>query len=329
LSGASDAVVLVTARSFATVAGQREELEAAVREVRWNEFGRPLTAPELREALAGVDGVIAGVDRFDAEVVGSADRLRVIARQGVGTDGIDLQAAAARGIVVTNTPGANADAVAELALGLMLALARRIPAADRLVRSGGYRSLGGIQLGGRTVGLLGVGRTGSALAWRARALECEVIGFDPARDDDELRSSGVSPTSRDRVIAEADFLSLHVPVTAETRDMVDAEFLARMKPGAYLVNTARGALVVEADLAAALDDGRLAGAGLDATRDEPPRPDSPLLGRDDVIVTPHSGADTEEARAAMGRSALHDLLAVLEGRPPRHPVELSAEPSHG
>jgi phosphoglycerate dehydrogenase-like enzyme len=328
LIGASEAVVLVTARSFAAVPGQREELEAAVREVRWNELGRPMSAPELREALTGVDGVIAGVDRFDAEVIESADRLRVIARQGVGTDGIDLKAAAGRGIVVTNTPGANADAVAELALGLMLALARRIPAADRLVRSGGYRSLGGIQLGGRTVGLLGVGRTGSALAWRARALECEVIGFDPARDDEELRRSGVSPASRDRVIAEADFLSLHVPVTAETRDMVDASFLARMKPGAYLVNTARGALVVEADLADALDEGRLAGAGLDATRDEPPRPDSPLLGRDDLIVTPHSGADTEEARAAMGQSAFHDLLAVLDGRPPRHPVEL-AESSHG
>ncbi len=319
MSARADAVVLVTARSFA--APYREELEDAVREVRWNECGRPLDAAELRAALAGVDGVIAGVDRFDADVIESTDRLRVIARQGVGTDGVDLEAAARRGIVVTNTPGANTDAVAELAIGLMLALARHIPRADRLVRSGGYRSLRGVQLGGRTVGLIGMGRAGSAVARRAAGLGCAVIGFDPAVDDERVRAAGATPASQDEVVARADFLSLHVPVTDATRDLVDAALLARMKPGSYLVNTARGELVVEPDLARALDEGRLAGAALDATRAEPPEAGNPLLGRDDVILTPHSGADTEEARAAMARSALDDLLAVLEGRPPRHPVE--------
>ena len=320
MSGASDAVVLVTVRSFE--GEPRAELEGAVREVRWNERGRPLERAELHEALADVDGVIAGVDRFDAGVIESARRLRVIARHGVGTDGVDLAAAARQGIVVTNTPGANADAVAELAVGLMLALARHIPRGDRLVRSGGYAALRGIQLGGRTVGLIGVGQTGSGVARRATALGCTVIGFDPAVHDERLLAMGVTPASQEEVVARADFLSLHVPVTAATRDLVDAELLARMKRGAFLVNTARGELVVEEDLVRALDEGSLAGAALDATRDEPPKADSPLLGRDDVILTPHSGADTEEARAAMAGAALENLLAVLDGRPPRHPVEL-------
>jgi phosphoglycerate dehydrogenase-like enzyme len=323
VTGAAGARVLVTVRSFGGAQPElREELESAVREVRWNELGRPLDPGELREAIADVDGVIAGVDRFDASVIDAAERLRVIARHGVGTDGVDLSAAARRGVVVTNTPGANADAVAELAIGLMIALARQIPRGDRLIRSGGYRALRGIQLGGRTVGLLGVGRTGSAVARRAAALGCQVLGFDPALTPAELQASGASPAPHRKVVAESDFLSLHVPVTEATRAMVDASLLAQMKPGAFLVNTARGELVVESDLVAALDEGRLAGAALDALRDEPPAPDNPLLGRDDVILTPHSGADTEEARAAMGRGALDDLLAVLDGRPPLHPVEL-------
>jgi phosphoglycerate dehydrogenase-like enzyme len=324
---AADAVVLVTARSFGGPHPElRDELEAAVREVRWNHLGRPLEPAELRDAIADVDGVIAGVDRFDARVIEAAPRLRVIARYGTGTDGVDLTAAARRGVVVTNTPGANAEAVAELAIGLMLALARQIPAGDRLVRAGRYGLLPGVQLGGRTVGLLGLGHVGREVASRAAALGSRVLGFDPAVGDDEARSCGATPAAFERVVAEADFLSLHVPVTVATRDMVDAALLARMKTGAFLVNTARGELVVEADLVDALERGRLAGAALDALREEPPPAGHPLLAREDVILTPHAGADTAEARMAMARLALDDLVAVLDGRPPRHPV---AEASGG
>jgi D-3-phosphoglycerate dehydrogenase len=316
-----DAVVLVTARSFGRSRPElREELEGAVHEVRWNDLGRPLTADELREAITGVDGVIAGVDRFDAEVIAAAPRLRVIARHGTGTDGVDLDAARRAGVVVTNTPGANAAAVAELAIGLMFALARRIPEGDRRVRSGEYGALPGIQLGGRTVGLIGLGRAGSEVARRAAALGCTVLAYDPAVSAEQARAVGARLLEQEQVVADADFLSLHVPVTDATRDLVDAGFLSRMKRGAFLVNTARGELVVEEDLAEALDTGRLAGAALDTTRAEPPRPDNPLLQRDDVILTPHTGADTDEARAAMGRAALDDLLAVLDGRAPLHPV---------
>jgi phosphoglycerate dehydrogenase-like enzyme len=325
MSGAADAVVLVTARSFGGAHPElRRELEDAVSGVRWNELGRPLEPVELRDAIADVDGVIAGVDRFDAGVIDSASRLRVIARHGVGTDGVDLAAAARRGIVVTNTPGANAEAVAELAIGLMFALARRIPEGDRRVRAGAYGPLPGVQLAGRTVGLLGMGRIGTAVARRAAALGCTVVGFDPAVADEQILRAGATPSSQDQVVGTADFLSLHVPVTDDTRDMVDAAFLSRMKDGAFLVNTARGELVMEDALVEALES-RLAGAALDALRDEPPPRDNPLLARDDVIVTPHTGADTGEARAAMGRLALDDLLAVLDGRRPLHPVELPVE----
>jgi D-3-phosphoglycerate dehydrogenase / 2-oxoglutarate reductase len=319
---ARDAAILVTARSFGKGRPElREELEGAVREVRWNELGRPLASAELRTAMADVDGVIAGVDRFDAAAIDAAPRLRVIARHGTGTDTVDLDAARRHGVVVTNTPGANAVAVAELAIGLMLALARGIVEGDRRVRDGDYRARSGIQLGGRTVGLIGLGRVGGQVARRAAALGCSVLTYDPAVSAGDAESVGATLVSEDRVVAEADFLSLHAPVTDATRDLVDAGFIERMKPGAFLVNTARGELVVEEDLARALEAGRLAGAGLDATRDEPPRPGNPLLGRADVILTPHCGASTDEARAAMGRAALDDLLAVLDGRAPIHPVE--------
>ena len=323
---ARDTVVLVTARSFGKGRPElREELEGAVGEVRWNELGRPLASDELRQALTGVDGVIAGVDRFDEPVLAAAPRLRVIARHGTGTDTVDLDAARRHDVVVTNTPGANSVAVAELAIGLMIALARGIVEGDRRVRDGDYRAWSGVQLGGRTVGLIGLGRVGSEVARRAAAFGCTVLTCDPAVSPGDAGRVGAELASEERVVAEADFLSLHAPVTEETRDLVDAGFIERMKPGAFLINTARGELVVEDDLARALEAGRLAGAGLDATRDEPPRRENPLVGRADVILTPHCGASTDEARAAMGRAALDDLIAVLDGRAPRHPVEAASD----
>jgi D-3-phosphoglycerate dehydrogenase / 2-oxoglutarate reductase len=323
VSGAAGATVLVTARSFGRAdPGLRGELEEAVAEVRYNELGRPLGADELREALAGVDGVIAGIDRFDEAAISAAPRVRAIARHGVGTDGVDLAAARRSGIVVTNTPGANSEAVAELAIGLMFALARRIPQQHAAAREGSWRAVQGVQLAGRTVGLLGLGRVGAGVARRAAALGCNVVGFDPAVDAGAARAIGARLATTREVAAEADFLSLHLPVTPETTGLVDAGFLAGMRPGANLVNTGRGELVVEPALLEALEGGRLAGAALDTLREEPPPAGHPLLARDDVIVTPHAGAQTAEANAAMGRLALDDLLAVLAGRAPRHPVEL-------
>ena len=301
-----DAAVLVTARSFEL----RRELEREVREVRYNDLGRPLGAAELRERLCGVDAVLAGLDEIDASVL-AAPGLRVVARHGVGTDRVDLEAAARHGVTVTNTPGANAAAVAELTVALMLLLCRPLLAVDRAVRDGGWPVLGGRELGQRTVGLLGAGQVGSRVARALDGLGCTVLVHDPAREDS---------LPLDELLPRAEVLSLHASLSDATRGMVDDALLARLPDGALLVNTARGELVDEAALVRALDSGRLAGAALDALAEEPPRPGHPLVGRDDVIVTSHIGAHTAEARTAMGRLAMDDLLAVLAGRRPRHPV---------
>jgi D-3-phosphoglycerate dehydrogenase len=322
VSGAADAVVLVTSRSFGRDdPGVREHLEQAVAEVRYNRRGRPLEPAELATELGDVDGVILGVDRVDATVLrAGAPRLRALARYGVATDNVDLAEAAHRGVVVTHTPGANSDAVAELAIGLMLCLARSLPRADRRVRAGGWPTLTGRQLAGATVGLLGLGRIGQGVAQRAVALGCDVMAHDPAAHRAFADAHDVALASTEEVVERADFLSLHLPLTPKTRDLVSWSLLDRMRRGSFLVNTARGELVVEEDLIRALERGRLAGAALDTLRQEPPQRDHPLVERDDVIVTPHIGAHTREATTAMGRAAVADLLAVLDGRAPLHPV---------
>lgn len=321
MSAVAEATVLVTPRSYRDAdPAARELLEGAVAEVRYNDRGRPLSSSELAAELGDVDGVIAGLDRFDAEAIAAATRLRVIARYGGGTDGVDLEAAARAGIVVTNTPDANATAVAELALGLILALLRRITVLDRGVRAGQWEAGRGGELADSVVGVLGLGRIGAGLASRASGLGARVLAHDPYRDAAFAREHGAEQVGLEELFARAEILSLHTPLTAETEDLVEAGLLATMPAGALLVNTARGELVVEEDLAAALDSGHLAGAALDALRTEPPPPDHPLLGRDEVIVTPHAGAQTSEARAAMARAATGELLAVLSGEEPRFPV---------
>lgn len=316
-------VVLVTPRSFGREDPDlRAELEAAVGEVRYNERGRPLTAAELRAAVGDVDGLLAGLDEVDATVFAAAPRLRVVARYGVGTSNVDLRAAAARGVVVTSTPGANTEAVAELTIGFIFALARGLGCADRAVRAGAWPMMRGGEVAGKTVGLVGLGRIGISVARRAVALGCRVVAHDPYADAGHAARLGVHLATLEEAVAAADFLSLHLPATPETRDLVDRNLLGRMRPGSHLINTARGELVVEEDLLSALERGHLAGAALDTLRDEPPPPGHPLLRRDDVLVTPHIGAHTAEAARAMGRLALRDLLAVLAGRPPHHPVTI-------
>jgi D-3-phosphoglycerate dehydrogenase / 2-oxoglutarate reductase len=321
MRAASDATVLVTPRSFREASAEAVALlERSVGEVRYSDLGRALTSAELRSALADVDGLIAGLDELDAQAIDAAPRLRAIARYGVGTDRVDLEAAARRGVTVTITPSANATAVAEHALALMLALLRRLPEAERRARAGDWRPPGGDQLAGRTVGLLGLGRIGREVALRARGMACPVVANDPQADRGFTEAHRVRLAARDEVVARCDVLSLHLPLTDETRDLVDRRLLGSMRRGSFLVNTARGELVVEEDLLRALEAGRLRGAALDVLRSEPPPPDHPLLARDDVLVTPHAAAQTAEARAAMARGAVGELLAVLSGEPPRFPV---------
>jgi D-3-phosphoglycerate dehydrogenase / 2-oxoglutarate reductase len=321
VSAVTEAIVLATPRSYRDADHDAvAKLEARVAEVRYNDRGRPMSSDELRSELADVDGVIAGVDRYDADVIAAASKLRCIARYGVGTDGIDLEAAARRGIVVTTTPDANANAVAELALGLSLALLRGITAQDRRAREGEWKPQAGHELAGSTVGVVGLGRVGAQLAKKLIMLGARVLASDPHVDAAWAVELGVEMVGLDELLERSLVVSLHAAVTPETRDLIDADALARMPRGSVLVNAARGELVVEEDLVAALESGHLRGAALDSLREEPPGSGHPLVGRDDLIVTPHIGAQTGQARRAMARAATEDLLAVLSGRAPRHPV---------
>jgi D-3-phosphoglycerate dehydrogenase len=319
LRALDECVVVVTPRTFGEYdTALRDELEQAVAEVRYQPG--PLTAAQLAEAVVDADGLIAGLDDVSADVFERAPTLRVVARYGVGVDGVDLDVAARRGVTVTVTPGANANAVAELTIALVLALARRLMAGRDSVRAGEWAPINGVEVAGRTIGLLGLGRIGALVAAKARGLGLHVLAYDPFVADGWAEAAGAARVDLEALAAKSDFLSLHAPLTAETRGIVDRALLARLKTGAVLVNTARGELVDEKALLWALEHGPLEAAALDVLADEPPPVDHPLLERDDVIVTPHMAAHSAEAVTAMGRIALDELLAVLSGRPPRFPV---------
>lgn len=313
--------VLVTPRSYGRDDPRlRNELEAAVGEVIYSSGGRALSSEELQQLLPGCHGFIAGLDNIDRKALEAADQLKVIARYGVGVDKVDLEAARQKGIVVTNTPAANAVSVAELTVGLMLSLARSIPQASAATKAGQWPQISGVSLEGKTIGLLGLGAVGRQVARRLQGFDCTLLAFDPAPDRELAIQYAVELTTRQEVVHRSDFLSLHLPLLPETRGMVDVAFLSQMKPGAFLINTARGELVDEAALLAALESGRLRGAALDVLAEEPPRPDHPLLAHPKVILTPHSGAHTDGATNAMGWMALRDCLAVLRGETPAHRV---------
>ena len=313
--------VLVTPTSF----GKnnpilKTQLEAEVGEVVYNTTGRPLSDTELMEVIPEIDGYIAGLDTISRQVIEAATNLKVIARYGVGVDAVDLEAAEEKGIIVTNTPGANSASVAELTLGLMLSLARNIPFAAQVTKSGEWPRLGGLSLEGKVVGLLGFGAIGQQVARRLSGFDCKILAYDPVVDELQAAELNVELVPREDVLRQADFVSLHCPLTDETKGMVDPEFLGQMKDGAYLINTSRGELVDENALYEAIYDEKLRGAALDVFDKQPPNPDNPLLSLEQVIPTPHMGAHTDGATNAMGWIALSDCLAVLRGEQPEHRV---------
>jgi len=292
------------------------DLEALVGEVIYNPTGKPLSSAEVAHLLPGVDGYIAGLDSIDARALGSADRLKVIARYGVGVDNVDLDAARQKGIVVTNTPGANSVSVAELALGLMLALARQIPTADEAVHQGKWPRYSGITLEGKTIGIMGLGAIGKQLARRLSGFDCNILAFDPYADAVFANKNQIELTTLEELIKKSDFVSLHLPLLPETRGVVNESFLSKMKKGSFLINTSRGEVVDEGALLKAIQSGHIAGAGLDAFADEPPDPNNPLLALSQVIATPHLGAQTDGATSNMGWYAMKDCLAVLKNEEP-------------
>jgi D-3-phosphoglycerate dehydrogenase / 2-oxoglutarate reductase len=268
---------------------------------------------ELLPLVAEIEAwIVRGGTKVTRRLLEAAPRLRWVARAGAGLDNIDVAAATERGVGVLNVPGANAVAVAELTFGLLLSLLRRIPAADASVRRGEWDKsrFMGRELRGKTLGIVGLGKIGSAVAQRARAFEMTCVGHDPLVPDDKLRAMDVEPLALDDLLDRSDVVTLHVPLSPETKGMIGAAEIARMPRGAILVNAARGGLVDEAPLLAALESGALSGAALDVFAGEPPK-DSPLLAHPRVVLTPHIGAATVEAQEAVGEEIVTLLLQKL------------------
>jgi D-3-phosphoglycerate dehydrogenase len=268
----------------------------------------------LAAALAEADAlVVRSAVQVDDALLEHAPKLRVIGRAGVGVDNIDAEAATRRGIVVMNTPGANAVAVAELTIGLMLALARKLPAANTTMHAGKWekKSLQGAELRGKTLGILGLGRVGLEVAKRARGFGLEIVGSDPFVSAAVARENGISLVSLDELFAKSDYLTLHVGLTPQTAGVINAKTLATMKKGVRIINCARGELVDDAALVESLKSGHVAGAALDVFAQEPPK-DSPYFGLDNVILTPHIAGSTAEAQEAVGMQIAMQVREYLK-----------------
>jgi D-3-phosphoglycerate dehydrogenase len=288
----------------------------------------PWSAPERWEAEApAVDAVISRKGRITrAHIEKSRGRLKIVARTGVGFDAsrIDLDAAREHGVWVTNMPGSNAAAVAELAFGQMIALARHTIEANRAVKDNrwsDYLRFQGFELAGKTLGIVGMGNIGTRVALRARAFEMLLLVCDPYIPASHVTSLGGRWVALEELFAESDFVTLHCPLNRETRHMVGERQLACMKRSACLVNLARGGVVDENALYDFLKEKRIAGAAIDVMETEPPRKDHPLIGLDNVIFTPHIGGSTREAQKRGEWGAAEEVVRVLEGKEPRNPVQ--------
>ncbi|WP_030558842.1 phosphoglycerate dehydrogenase [Streptomyces aureocirculatus] len=320
-SGSS--VVLVTT-AYLEPDGEVDRLlrEAGFRTVFARPADRGTTDGALPAAVAraGASGVVAGTDAFTAEVLRASPGLRVVARCGAGYDNVDVAAATRLGIAVTHTPGANRQSVAEHVLGLMVSCARGIPQSVADVRAGGWSQPSGRELAGATLGVVGLGSIGRTVARLGAALGMRVVGHDPHLDPAFLEETGVVALPLHEVLAEADFVTLHLALDVSTRHLIDGAALRRMRRGAYLINTARGGIVDEEALADALADRLLAGAALDVTEHEPLPPDSRLRAFGNVLVTGHIAGATAQARSRSSLSAARQVIDVLSGRPPAHLV---------
>jgi D-3-phosphoglycerate dehydrogenase/(S)-sulfolactate dehydrogenase len=288
-----------------------------------------LKPEELERIIPEYDALaVRSATRVDARLLEKAVRLKVVGRAGVGIDNVDIEAATRRGVVVMNTPGGSSTTVAELTLAHMLALARHVAQATASVKAGKWekKRFQGHELAGKTLGVVGIGNIGSIVVQRCLAMRMRVIAYDPFISAEAAAKLGVEQVTLEQLWREADVVSLHVPLTEQTRNVVDAATLARMKRGALLVNCARGGLVDERALAEALASGRLGGAALDVFEKEPPAPDHPLLRLDNFICTPHLGASTDEAQAAVAVAIAEQLAAYLTRGEVKNAVNLPSIP---
>lgn len=299
--------ILITARSFAKTNPLPLNLleEAACTVIRPKDEG------EWRELLPEADGIIAGLERYDPDTLRNCKRLKIISRFGVGCDAIDLEAARKKGIKVAYTPGANSDSVADLAMALMLAAARHIPYMDAMIRKGACERPAGIEMWRKTLGVIGAGQIGKCVMKRASGFEMRLLCYDIHKDYEAVSRLGGVYTDLDTLCAQSDFITIHLPLSGETRGMISANEFKKMKKTAIIVNTARGGIVDENALYHALKNGDIFAAGLDTTVDEPPY-GSPLCSLPNCILSPHTGAATVEAAHLMGMMAVENLLNVLK-----------------
>jgi D-3-phosphoglycerate dehydrogenase len=303
--------VAVASRSFSKHAVLRAELLTRHPGARFNDAGASLKGDALVEFLKDCDKAVLALEAVDDALLARLPGLKLISKFGVGLDSFDVAAMARRGVKLAWTPGSNSRSVAELALLAALALLRRVPEASADLRAGAWRQPKGSTLSGKTVGLIGLGAVGRDLVALLKPFGVRVLAHDPAPDRAFAAANGVLLAGLDEILAQADVVSVHAPLVAATRGLIGAAGLAKMKPTAVLINTARGGLVDEAALLAALDAGKLAGAGLDAFAEEPPK-DRRLLEHPKVLATPHIGGSTEEAILAMGRAAISGLDAARD-----------------
>ncbi len=268
------------------------------------------------EAVRGAAATIAGSEPYTETVLASLPELRVISRSGVGVDRVDLDAATRHRVAVAITPHGNHEAVAEHAMALLLALSRSLLRQHQEVRAGTWNRTALMPLRGRTLGLVGIGRIGKSVALRAAQFRLRLIAYDPFPDEAFARSHGIELVDLDSLLAQADYVTLHLPLTPATKGLINRETLARMKRGGLLVNTSRGGLVVEEDLLKALQSGHLAGAGLDVLNQEPPSSNNPLLQLENVLVTPHVAGVDQQSSVDMAVQAAQNIIDLYQGRWP-------------
>lgn len=281
------------------------------------------TPDKILEVAADADGVLVTYGQVTAEVIAGLNNCKVIGRFGIGTDNIDIAAATAKGITVTYAPVYCLDEVSDHAMALLLSVARKIPYANKLVSEGRWEMPAVVPIGrfrGNTLGLIGLGNIPQQIVGKAQAFGMNVIASDPYCPDEVFQRMNVGKVELDDLLGQSDYISVHAPLTPETEKMFNMDAFKKMKSSAFLINTARGPLVDTNDLAAALDAGELAGAALDVLPTEPPAADDPIVGRDDVVITPHTGFYSEDALLDLQTTVATDVAAVLAGEAPKYPV---------
>ena len=303
--------VAVASRSFSKHAVLRAELLARHPGAVFNDAGASLKGDALAGFLQGAEKAVLALEVVDDALLARVPGLKTISKFGVGLDSFDLAAMSRRGVKLAWTPGSNSRSVAELALLMALGLLRRLPEAQADLRAGTWRQPIGSTLSGKVFGLIGLGSVGRELVALLAPFGAKVLAHDPFADRAFASANGVALAALDELLAQSDVVSLHLPLSSATRGVINAARLSRMKPSAVLINTARGGLVDETSLLAALDAGRLAGAGLDCLAHEPPA-DARLTSHPKVLATPHVGGSTEEAILAMGRAAIAGLDAARD-----------------